>query len=99
MAILVKTAVFLLGTILCVQMVAALYGVLDLKDRFRTAYPVVCRRILTWGALTAACCWLLTRSLRSVFLWGILAYVLLYVVIFGMFQLVFMRNAKSMKIQ
>jgi hypothetical protein len=97
MTTLVKVIFFLLGMSICVQVIAALYGFIDLKYTFRTEYIRMFRRILFWGSGTAAIYWLLTESLRPAFLWGLVCYLLLYVVIFGFYHLLFARNTKILR--
>ena len=92
-----KIILFLLGMGVCVQLIAALYGFIDLKYTFRTAYTSVLRRILIWFFGAAVVYRLLTDSLRSAFLWGVVAYFLIYIVIFGFYQLLFAHNTKIVK--
>jgi apolipoprotein N-acyltransferase len=92
-----KVILFLLGMSICVQFVAALYGFIDLKYTFRTTYINVLRRILIWGFGAAAIYWLLTDSLRTAFLWGMIGYFLLYVLINAAYHLLFARNTKIVR--
>ena len=84
--------VFILGMCLCVQLVAALYGIIDLWYTLRTAYPAVIRRILFWILLCAGFAWLLGDGLRPAYFWGFAAYVGFYGVSFWGYQLLFRRN-------
>jgi hypothetical protein len=97
MMLLAKVMLFLLGMSICVPLIAALYGFIDLKYTFRTTYIRVFRRILIWGFVTTAVYWLLTDSLRPAFLWGVLGYFLIYIVIFGFYQLLFAYNTKVLR--
>ena len=49
------------------------------------------------GLVTAAVYWLVTDSLRPAFLWGVIGYFLLYIVIFGFYQLLFAYNSKVLR--
>jgi hypothetical protein len=92
-----KIVIFLLGMSLCVQMISALYGFIDLGYTSRSAWIAVCRRLLIW-IIAAVVFWrLLGEVLRPSFLWGMIGYVFLYILIFGSYHLVFAWNTKSMK--
>jgi hypothetical protein len=97
MILLAKIILFLLGMSFCVQFIAALYGFIDLKYTFRTAYASVLRHILTRGLGAVLVYWLLTDSLRPAFLWGVIGYFPVYVAIFGFYQLLFAYNTKMMR--
>ena len=99
MTILAKSLVFLLGMSLCVQVLAALYGIIDLWYAFRSAYLKVARRLLIWSFAAMVVWRLLPEFLRSAFVWGMTAYVFVYVFIFGCYLLLFARNAKSIKMK
>jgi hypothetical protein len=79
---------------ICVQVIAAFYGIIDLWYTFRTAYISVIRRILTWSLLTTFIAWLLGSELRPAFLWGCAAFVGIYVLGFFGHQLLFKRNSR-----
>jgi len=65
---------------LALRLIAALYRVIDLWYTLKTAYPKVIRGILGWGGITAAIAVLLKNQWRHVFLWGLLIYVLFYLI-------------------
>ncbi len=98
MIILFNTLVFLLGMCLCVQLIAALYGLRDRWYIIDTAYPAVIRRILIWSLIPLTIAWLLGEALRPVFIWGFVAYVALYIGIFWGYQLLFRRNVRLLGI-
>jgi hypothetical protein len=52
--VLLVALVLLAGYVLGVRLLAALYAPIDLWYTIRTAWPVVVRRVLGWGAATAA---------------------------------------------
>ena len=92
MTIVIKIIVFLFGMSICVQLVAALYGIIDLWYTFRTEYPKVIRRILIWSVLTVAMAWLLGNQLRPAFLWGLAGYVVFYPIVYSGLKLFTIRN-------
>lgn len=94
MILIAKCLLFLLGMSLCVQLVAALYGIIDLWYTLRKAYIDISRRILTWGLLTAFIAWILGNELRPAFLWGCAAYILIYILGFLGHQILFKRNSR-----
>ena len=99
MTILLKILSFLFGMCICVQLMAALYGIIDLRYTMRTAYPTVIRRILVWALLSAAIVWLLGDDLRLAFLWGLIGYVGFYVFSFWGYQILFLRNVRLLGIK
>ncbi len=82
---------------ICVQLVAALYGIIDLRYTFRTEYPKVIRRILIWSVLTIAIAWLLGNQLRPVFLWGLAGYVVFYPIAYSGLKLFAIRNQRLLE--
>ena len=98
MDVILKIILFLLGMCLCVQLMAALYGMIDLRYTLRTAYPTVIRRILVWTLFCVAIVWLLRDDLRPAFLWGLIGYVGFYVCSFWGCQLLFRRNVRLLGI-
>ena len=99
MTILVNTLVFLLGMCLCVQLIAALYGILDQWYTITTTYPVVIRRIVIWSLIPLAIAWFLGEVPRSALIWGFVTYVALYIGIFGGYQWLFRRNLRLLGIR
>jgi len=97
MTVAIKIIVFLFGMIICVQLIAALYGIIDLRDAFKTEYAKVIRRILVWGILTIAIAWLLGDSLRSAFLWGLTGYFVFYPLAYSGLKLFLMRNRRLLE--
>ena len=94
MIMIVKALLFVCGLCICVQVIAALYGIIDLWYTIRTAYVGVMRRILFWGIITGGMAWLLGNELRGAFLWGYAVYGVIYVVGFWGHQLLFKRNSR-----
>ncbi len=99
MTAIIGSLVFILGMCICVQLVAALYGIVDLRYTIRTAYPTIIRRILVWTSLIAAIVWLLGDDLRPAFLWGLIGYVGFYIFSFWGYQLLFLRNVRLLGIR
>lgn len=97
MTIVIKIIVFLFGMSICVQLVAALYGIIDLWYTFRTEYPKVIRRILIWSVLTIAIAWLLGNQLRPAFLWGLAGYVVFYPIAYSGLKLFAIRNQRLLE--
>ena len=97
MTIVIKIIVFLFGMSICVQVIAALYGIIDLWYTFRTEYPKVIRRILTWSVLTIAIAWLLGNQLRPAFLWGLAGYVVFYPIAYSGLKLFTIRNQRLLE--
>lgn len=94
MIVVIKIDVFLFGMIICVQLIAALYGIIDLRHAFKTEYAKIIRRILVWGILTAAIAWLLDDRLRPAFLWGLAGYFVFYPLTYSGLKLFQMRNRR-----
>ena len=99
MTILLKILSFLFGMCICVQLLAALYGIVDLRYTLRTAYPTVVRRILVWTLICMVSAWLLRDDLRSAFLWGVVGYVGVYIFSFWGYQILFLRNVRLLGIK
>lgn len=99
MDVMLDSVIFLLGMCLCVQLMAAFYGIIDLWYTMRTAYPMVIRRILVWTLLCVAVAWLLGDVLRSAFIWGLVGYVGFYIFSFWGYQLLFLRNVRLLGIR
>lgn len=70
--------VFIIGLVLGIRLLAALYGVVDQWYAIRTAWPVVLRRIMLWSVLVAVV-WLVSGRHRMVFLLGMGAHLLMHV--------------------
>ena len=98
MNVMIDVLIFLFGMCICVQLVAAFYGIIDLWYTIRTAYPAVIRRILIWTLLCVAIAWLLGDNLRPAFLWGLVGYVGFYIFSFWGYQLLFLRNVRLLGI-
>lgn len=99
MNILYDVLAFVLGMCLCVQVLGALYGFIDLRHRISTAWGGVLGRTLLWLMVAAGAFSILSGEARTFFIRGTIAYVFLYVAIFGAYHLVFQRNAKTLKMK
>ena len=94
MTSLVTIAVFLSGMVLSVQLIAALYGIIDLWYSIRTAYLKVIGRIALWSAIVFGLAWILGELYRPAFLWGLGALVVFQIGVFGGMKLLVIRNAR-----
>jgi len=92
--IVIKIAVFILGMLISVQLVAAFHGFIDLWYTIKTAYTRVIRNILVWGALVFVIAWLLAGRYQPAFLWGLVAYVFFYIGTYLIHKAVFIRNVR-----
>jgi hypothetical protein len=97
MTIIIQIIVFLLGMGICVQWVAALYGIIDLWYTFGTEYPKVIRRILIWSAVPAAIALLLGDPYITAFLLGFAAYVVFYPIAYSGLKLFTIRNRRLLE--
>ena len=88
MTIVIKILVFILGMYLSLRLIAALYGVIDLWYTIKTAYAKVIRGILGWGGITIAVAILLGSQWRGAFLWGIIAFLLFYLINFTLNRII-----------
>lgn len=75
----IRVLVFIIGLVLGIRLVAALYGALDLWYTIRTAWLVVLVRTGLWGGAVLVSLFLLNRDLRRVFLLGMALHVLMHV--------------------
>ena len=98
MTIIIKIALFILGLYLSMRMVAALYRIIDLGYIIRTAYPRVLGGILSWGGITLAIAVFLENTWRNAFLWGLVAFVLFYLMIVALDYLTLGRPGRSREI-
>ncbi len=94
MTIMIKIVVFILGIYLSMRMIAAFYGIIDLRYTMKTAYPKVIRSILVWGIITT-CPAMLLGNYRQAFLWGLVAYVFIYLLSYLPNRLMLIREVKS----
>lgn len=97
MVLIIKIALFLLGLCLSVQVIAALYGIVDLKYTAGTVYLKVIRGILLWGVPVIVIAWLLGNTYRPAFLWGLMIFLLFH---FGTYlgqKLLLIRNVRLLE--
>lgn len=78
-SLLVVAALFVVGGVVGIRLLAALYGPLDLWYTIRTAWPVVVRRIVLWGAVAALGLVWLEDTARIAFGLGMAAYLVAHV--------------------
>ncbi len=79
MLIIIKILLFLLGMSLMVQVIAAIYGILDLWYTIRTAWTQVLKRIIIWAGLTFIVFLILKGDNRQAFLAGLVIYTCIYI--------------------
>ncbi len=70
------------------QLIAALYGVIDLWYTIKTAYLSVIKRILGWSLVIAALTLFLGGTYRPALMWGLAAFVGCHVATFGLTTLI-----------
>lgn len=99
MTTIILIAVFVLGMLLSIQVMGALYGLIDLRYTYQAAYPKVISRILVWSAVTAALAALLDGRFRLVFLWGALVSLILYLCCFLFMKLMVARSIRLVRTQ
>lgn len=75
---------FALGVALGIRVVAALYGIVDFWYALGTYYPRVLRGLVLWGGATLAVAAALERPYRTAFGFGLLAFGLWYVSLYGL---------------
>jgi len=93
MTIFLKILAFLLGLTVAVQLVAALFGIVDLRYALARAWPRLVRGILIWSAATVLLAWLLGPGYRLSFLLGVVLYLpFYYVCVYLGGKLFFRRN-------
>ena len=71
MNLIIQTVMFLLGMGLCVQWVAALFGLVDGRYASQRLYPWVVGNIALWTGVLALAALLAGSAYRPAFLWGV----------------------------
>jgi len=89
----IAIALFMLGVYFSIRVIAALHRIVDLWYTIRTAWWKVCRGILGWGGGTVAIAALLPDRYRTAFLWGLAAFLLIYLGAFVLWHLIVPRMA------
>ena len=96
MTIIWEILVFMLGLCLSVQVVGALFSLIDLWSDLRRSWPVTARAILFWGGL-ASILTLILGPYRPAFLWGMAAFAFLHIAFFYGNQRLFIRNRRLLE--
>lgn len=99
MSTIILIVLFVLGMILSIRIMGALYGLIDLKYTYRTAYPRVISRILIWSIITAILAVLTSGYFRLAVLWGALAALILYLCYFIVMKLMVSRSIRLVRTQ
>ena len=73
-----QVVAFALGVALSIQIIAALYAILDLWYAIGAHYPRVVRGILGWGLTIAGVLWMLDPPYRAACMSGLLAFLIFY---------------------
>ena len=73
----VKALVFVLGMCVCVQLLAAFLGLVDLRYALRRAWPRVARGVVLWTLVTVGLVWAL-GTLDWYFLAGMIAFLIFW---------------------
>lgn len=76
-----KILLFILGMVLMVQVIAALYGILDLWYTIRTAWFRVVLKIMIWGGITWLIVLLLNEPYRKAFFYGLAVYTGIFIAV------------------
>ena len=79
MTMVIQSVLFLAGMGLCVQLVGALYGIIDRRGTLGTAYPKILRDILIWAVVIFTMAGVAGDSYRPAFLWGLAAFPVFHV--------------------
>jgi len=88
LTIVIIIALFLLGMFLGAQLIAALYGVIDLWYTIKTAYLSVIKGILGWSVVIAALTLFVGDTYRPALMWGLAAFAGCHVGTFGLTLLI-----------
>ncbi len=88
MTFVLRFTLFLLGMFLGAQLIAALYGVIDLWYTIKTAYLSVIKGILGWSVVIAALSLFLGDTYRPALMWGLAAFAGCHVATFGLTTLI-----------
>ena len=88
MTIVIIIALFLLGIFLGAQLIAALYGVIDLWYTIKTAYLSVIKGILGWSLVISALILFLGDTYRPALMWGLAAFAGCHLGYFGLSVLI-----------
>ena len=94
----IKVLVFILGIYISMRMIAALFGIIDLWYTMKTAYPRVIRGILVWGIITT-CLAMVLGQYRYAYLWGLMAYVFIYLLSYLPDRFRLIREVRSVDIE
>jgi Ni,Fe-hydrogenase I cytochrome b subunit len=95
MTVLLTLLLFLVGLGLAVQIVAAFYRIIDLWYAIRLTYTQVLRTLIIWCGLAAVIAMLLTPPWRQAFLAGIILYLPLYLLNYGVLRSVLGHRVKQ----
>ncbi|MEW5722348.1 MAG: hypothetical protein AB1896_04530 [Thermodesulfobacteriota bacterium] len=79
MTILLNLAVFILALFFSANVIAALFGLLDLSYALGRHWPRVLARIITWGGLAAAVALLLPGAYLASYLIGLAVYLVFFI--------------------
>jgi hypothetical protein len=94
MTVVLKIVFFILGLCLSVQVVGALFSLVDLRSELRRHWLLAARAILVWAGLAVIPVLILGETYRSAFVWGLGVYAVLYVGTFFGGQLLILRNRR-----
>ena len=79
MTMLIQIFFFLLGMGLCVQLAAALFGLIDCRYAMKDLYPKVAKNILLWSVVMLFFAWLAGKPYRPAFMWGAVVFVIFHI--------------------
>ena len=87
MSLLGEVVVFFAGVYLMIEMLAALYGIIDLWYMMGRAWPRVLRKIVGWAMVIALVEWLLGHPYDRAFAWGLIGYLIFYLSLFPLLRI------------
>ena len=99
MITIILIVLFVLGMILSIQVMGALYGLIDLRYTYQAAYPRVISRILVWSVITGGLAVLTDGCFRLAVLWGALVALVLYLCYFIVMKLLVSRSIRLVRTQ
>jgi hypothetical protein len=89
-----KVLCFILGFCVCVQVVGALFSVVDFWSHLRRYWPLVARAIVVWCGLALILALLLGETYRPAFVSGLRGYVGFFVASYFFSRLLIIRNRR-----
>ncbi len=89
-----KVLCFILGYCVCVQVVGALFSLVDFWSELRRHWPLVVRAIVVWCGLALILALVLGETYRPAFVRGLRGYVEFFVASYFISRLLIIRNRR-----